>query len=443
MFDVPETHYAKSGDLHIAYQVTGTGSRDLIFVPGFVSHLDLQLQDHRAARFFERLSSFSRLIRFDKRGTGLSDQGHNVATLEERMDDLRAIMDAVGSERAAVLGYSEGGAMSALFSATYPDRTSALVLLGSMARFSWSSDYPWGRTPEQFADRRRLIKDHWGTGQHADIWAPSIAANQDFRRLCGWIERSGASPTSALALVEMNQDIDIRHVLPSINVPTLVVHAIGDRIMPIGHGRYLGKTIPGAKMIEIDGMDHLPWCAGSDTVVDEIEGFLTGVRRGPEPDRVLATVLFTDIVGSTGQAVKAGDKAWREKLIRHHALVRDQLARYRGREVDNAGDGFFAVFDGPARAVRCAQAIVASVQSLDMQLRAGVHTGECEKIGEKFGGLAIHIGSRVASHAGAGEILVSSTVKDLVAGSGLTFEDRGRHTLKGIPGEWQLYSAIQ
>jgi pimeloyl-ACP methyl ester carboxylesterase len=440
MIDVPETLYAKSGEVYIAYQVTGTAPRDVVFVPGFVSNLDLQWQDQRAGQFFQRLSSFCRLIRFDKRGTGLSDRGSRVATLEERMDDVRAIMDAVGSQRATLVGYSEGGAMSTLFAATYPDRTSALVLLGSMARFAWAPDNPWGRTAEQFADRRTWLKEHWGKGKYADLWAPSMAGDTSFRKLIGSFERSGASPGSALALLEMNQDIDVRHVLPSVNVPTLVLHATGDQMVCIEHGRYLGKTIPGAKFVEIDGIDHLPWCADADTIADEIEDFLTGVRRGPEPDRVLGTVLFTDIVGSTDHAVKAGDKAWREALMRHHSLVRDQLSRYRGREVDNAGDGFFAIFDGPARAVRCAQAIVASVGTLNMQIRAGVHTGECERLGDKFGGLAIHIGSRVAACASAGEILVSSTVKDLVAGSGLRFESRGSHVLKGIPGEWHLYA---
>ena len=438
---LPETCYARSGSIHVAYQVMGHGPLDLVLVPGFVSHLELQLEDPRPVRIFERLAAFCRLIRFDKRGTGLSDRTSGIPTLEERMDDVRAVMDTVGSKRAALLGLSEGGPMSVLFAATHPERTSALILYGAMARTAWAPDNPWGRNDEELAARLRLVHEHWGKGLSVAMYSPSLAGNEDYVRWAGRHERAAASPGAALAAIQMNQEIDVRHVLPTISIPTLVLHRAGDRPVKVEHGRYLAKHIPGANYVEFPGDDHTPWAGDVDALCDEVQAFLTGARSGPEPDRVLTTVLFTDIVDSTKMAAEIGDRAWKDLLRQHHFAVRQQLERHRGREIDTAGDGFMASFDGPARAVRCARAIADTVKSLGLQIRAGVHTGECELLGEKLGGIAVHIGARVASLAGAGEVLVSSTVKDLVAGSGIRFEERGVHKLKGIPGQWNLLAA--
>ncbi|MBI3029909.1 MAG: adenylate/guanylate cyclase domain-containing protein [Candidatus Rokubacteria bacterium] len=438
--DVPKTRYAKSGDLHIAYQVVGEGPLDLVFVPGFVSHLEFEWEGPLSARFFQRLASFSRLIRFDKRGTGLSDRPPGVPTLEQRMDDVRAVMDAAGSQKAALFGASEGGPMSLLFSATYPERTSALVLYGSYARRAWASDHPFGITE---ADMERALEDlerNWGGSAGIETRAPSMAHDEHFGRWrANWM-RLAASPGAAVAILRMNMEIDVRHILPVIRVPTLVAHRTGDRLTRVEQARYMAERIPGAKLVELPGIDHTPWVGDSDPLLDEVEEFLTGVRHVAEPDRVLATVLFTDIVGSTEQAARLGDRRWRELIESHHALVRKELARFRGREIDTAGDGFLATFDGPARAVRCASAIRDAVKDLGIEIRAGLHTGECEVMGDKLGGIAVHIGARIASLAKSGEVLVSSTVKDLVAGSGLEFEERGTHALKGIPGEWRLFA---
>jgi pimeloyl-ACP methyl ester carboxylesterase len=436
----PETQYAKSGDVHIAYQVTGSGPLDLVIVPAFVSNLEYQWEDSRPARFLERLASFSRLIRLDKRGSGLSDRVGNVATLEERMDDVRAVMDAAGSERAAVVGLSEGGPMCALFAATYPERTSALIIYGSMARFAWAPDYPWGRTSEEHEKRLRTVEQAWGTGTSVDMYAPSLASDPSYRNWIAGYERASASPGAVLAMLRMNMEIDARHVLPTIRVPTLVVHRTGDRAVKVEQGRDIAEHIPGARLVELPGDDHHPWVGDSGAILDEVEEFLTGVRPNAEADRVLATVLFSDIVGSTERAAEVGDRRWRDLLESYYALARRELTRFRGREIDTAGDGFFAAFDGPARAIRCAEAISKGVRPLGVEIRAGLHTGECEVIGEKVGGIAVHIGARVAAQAGPSEVLVSSTVKDLVAGSGIAFEDRGTHTLKGVPGEWRLFA---
>ncbi len=395
------------------------------------------------AAFLHRVASFSRLIFLDRRGTGLSDPVAGLPMLEERMDDVRAVMDAAGSDRAALFGISEGGPMCSLFAATYPERTTALVLYGTMARGTRDADYPWAMSDDQairFLDR---IDREWGKGMTAKVFAPSIA--QDERKVRFWakFERLAVSPGAARVLFKMLLDTDVRGVLPTIQVPTLVVHRAGDRVTPVGGGRHIAEQIPGAKYVELAGVDHFPWAGNSDAVLDEVEEFLTGVRHGPEPDRVLATVMFTDIVGSTEHAAALGDRAWRNFLDRYYDETRKYLRIFRGREVDTAGDGFFATFDGPARGIRCACAIRDAVADLGIEIRAGLHTGECEVVGDKVLGIAVHLGARVAGRAEANEVLVSRTVKDLVAGSGLGFVDRGAHALKGIPGEWRLFAASE
>jgi pimeloyl-ACP methyl ester carboxylesterase len=436
----PETRYVASGDVNIAYQVVGDGPRDLIIVPGWLSNIEVFWEEPTLVRFLERLATFSRLILFDKRGTGLSDRVSDMPMLETRMDDVRAVMDAVGSERAALLGYSEGGPMSALFAATFPARTSALIMIGSFARRIQSPDYPWAPTVDERDQFIEITRREWGGPVGIEARAPSMAHDERFRTWWARMLRMSASPGANVALLKMNSEIDVRHVLPTIRVPTLLIHNVGDRCVDVRDSRYMATQIPGAKYVELDGIDHLPWVGNPEAIFDEIEEFLTGVRTGPDPDRVLATVMFTDIVESTARAVELGDRAWRDVLVRHHTLVRDELSRFRGREIDTAGDGFFATFDGPARAIRCACAISTSVRSLGIDVRAGLHTGECEVIGEKVGGIAVHIGARVAGLAEAGEVLVSNTVKDLVAGSGIGFQSRGVHMLKGIPGEWNLFA---
>jgi pimeloyl-ACP methyl ester carboxylesterase len=434
----PETRYAKSGDVNVAYQVVGEGPLDLVLVPGFVSHLELDWEEPRSAHFLERLAAFARLIRFDKRGTGLSDRPGGVPDLETRMDDVRAVMDAVGSERAALFGYSEGGPMACLFAATYPERTSALVLYGSYAkRQEPDDDYPWCATRaerEAYADE---MERNWGV--EADVAKMIPEADPSMRRWWAARARAAASPAAARLLILTNSEIDVRALLPAIHVPTLVLHRSGDRDSRAEEGRYIAERIPGARFAELPGDVHVPWI-DPDQIVDEVEEFLTGTRPAPEPDRVLATVMFTDIVGSTARAAELGDRRWRDVLLRHHDLVRRELVRFRGSEVDTAGDGFFATFDGPARAVRCAVSLGEQVRGLGLETRAGLHAGEIELMDGGAGGIAVHIGARVAAVAGAGEVLVSGTVKDLVAGSGLTFDDRGEHELKGVPGSWRLYA---
>jgi pimeloyl-ACP methyl ester carboxylesterase len=437
----PETRYTKSGDLNIAYQVLGDGSRDLVYVPGWISNVELMWDEPAHAHVLDRLASFSRLILFDKRGTGLSDPVplDRLPTLEERMDDVRAVLDAVGSSAAAVFGFSEGGLMSVLFTATYPERVTALVLYGVFAKRIWSPDYPWAPKPDDRAREIEELERNWSERMDLDKLAPSeSAAFKD--RMAAYFRRS-ASPGAAVALMRMNTQIDVREVLPSIQAPTLVMHRKDDLDANVAEGRFIAERIPGAKFVELSGDAHTLWGGDTDAVVDEIEEFLTGVRRAVEPNRVLATVLFTDIVGSTEQASQLGDRRWRELLERHHELVRQQLERYQGREVDTAGDGFLATFDGPARAIRCASAIQVGVATLGLEVRAGVHTGECELHDGKVSGIAVHTGARIASWAGTGEVLVSSTVRDLVAGSGISFEDRGEHELKGV-GAWRLYSVV-
>lgn len=440
MPSLPATRYAKSGDVHIAYQVSGTGPLDVVVVPGFVSHLEYQWEEPCGARFFQRLASFSRLIRFDKRGTGLSDRVSEMPTLEQRMDDVRAVMDAVGSERAALFGYSEGGPMSILFSATHPQRTSSLTLFGSFARLAWAPDYLYGRSEEGVRAYLETLEREWGGPVAIERFAPSAAKDERVRQWWATWLRLGASPGAAMATVRLAHEIDVRHVLPAIRVPTLILHRIDDQAVSIAHSRYMAERVPGAKLVELPGSDHIPWLGDQDALLDEVEELLTGTRPHATVDRVLATVLFTDIVGSTTLAAELGDRRWRDLLQSYYTLARREVARGRGREIDTAGDGLFASFDGPARAIRCAAAIVSAVRSLGITVRAGLHTGECEVMGEKIGGIAVHVGARVAAVARPGEVLVSHTVRDLVAGSGIRFEDRGTHELKGVPGAWPLFA---
>jgi pimeloyl-ACP methyl ester carboxylesterase len=437
---LPATHYAKSGDVHIAYQVSGEGPLDVVVVPGFVSHVEYQWEEPWGTRFFQRLESFSRLIRFDKRGTGLSDRVSEMPTLEQRMDDVRAVMDAVGSERAALFGYSEGGPMSILFAAAHPQRTSSLTLFGSYARLSWAPDYPHGRSEEVVRAYLERLEREWGGPFAIERFAPSAAKDERVRQWWATWLRLGASPGAAMATVRLAHEIDVRHVLPAIRVPTLILHRSDEQVTSIAHSRYMAERVPGAKLVELPGIDHIPWVGDQDALLDEVEEFLTGTRPHATVDRVLATVLFTDIVGSTTLAAELGDRRWRDLLQSYYTLARREVDRGRGREIDTAGDGLFASFDGPARAIRCASAIVSAVRSLGITVRAGLHTGECEVIGEKIGGIAVHIGARVAAMAGPGEVFVSHTVRDLVAGSGIRFEDRGTHELHGVPGAWPLFA---
>jgi len=433
----PETRYAKSGDLSIAYQVTGSGPLDLVFVPGFVSNLDGAWENPGLAHFFMRLAAFSRVIRFDKRGTGLSDRMLGVANLEDRMDDVRAVMDAVGSARAALFGISEGGPMSLLFAATYPERASALVPYGSYARHPTL-------TPDVLPQHLDIIDRTWGTGEYiVRFMAPQGTFDEATRRTIARNERQGASPSAVSAILQMNAEIDARHILPSVRTPTLILHRSGDVRVTIDAGQYIVDHVPGAKLVTLPGNNHMFWNERDivDRIVDETEEFLTGYRAESELDRVLATVLFTDIVDSTKRAAALGDRMWRALLDRHDEIVRQQLSRFRGREVKNLGDGFLATFDGPARAVRCASAIAGTVQPLGISVRSGLHTGEIELKRDDIGGIAVHVAARVVAMAEPGETLVSNTVRDLVAGSGLRFDDRGFHALRGLPEEVHLYAA--
>ncbi len=436
----PETRYAKSGDVNIAYQVVGEGPFDLVLAPGYVSHVEYAWEEPMLARFLQRLGSISRLIMFDKRGTGLSDPVEGVPNLEERMDDVRAVMDAAGSERAALFGYSEGGPICALFAATYPRRTSALIMYSAYARLTPDVDYSSAWSRERFEQAFQAIRELWSTGPGIELVNPSMAGDQSYKQWFARLCRLGASPGMAEALLRMNAEIDIRDILSAIRVPTLIMHRVDEAWLEVGHSRYLAERIPGAKYIELPGVDHWPWIGDSETVLDEVQEFLTGVRPAPEPDRVLATVLFTDIVGSTQRAAEVGDRRWHDLLDSYYALARNELERFRGREIKTMGDGLLAAFDGPARAIRCACAMRESARHIGIDTRAGLHTGECETMGEDIAGIAVDIGARVVAEAADGEVLVSSTVKDLVAGSGLQFDDRGPHALKGIPEEWRLYA---
>jgi class 3 adenylate cyclase len=430
--------------VHIAYQVVGDGPLDLVVVPGWVSHLEVQYWDEPfIARFFERLASFSRLILFDKRGTGLSDRvaRTELPTLEKRMEDVQAVMDAAGSSRAALFGISEGGAMCALFAATYPQRTSALVMSGCYAKWIKSDDYPWAPPRETHEAAFAAYEKNWGTPIGFKTIAPSAANDERSRNWWARYLRMGASPGDGVALYRMNVEIDVRAVLPAIKVPTLVMHRSGDRLIDVNNGRYLAQHIRDAKFVELEGPDHLPWFGDSDAPLAEIQEFLTGIRPVQAHERMLAAVLFADLARSTETAVKLGDAAWRDLLGGFYQRVHRCLDRFRGRLIDTAGDGVFATFDGPARAVHCALALQTEAARLGLALRAAVHVGEVEKLAEKVGGIAVHIGARLVGVAAPGEVVVSSTVKDIVAGSGLRFDDHGVHRLKGIPDEWRVFQA--
>jgi pimeloyl-ACP methyl ester carboxylesterase len=432
----PETRYAKSGDVHIAYQVFGEGSLNLVFIPPFFSNVEVWWDQPDYTRALTRLGSYAKVLIFDKRGTGMSDRVAELPGMEQRMDDLRAVMDAAGMDQAALLGVSEGGSMATLFAATYPSRCRALVLIGAYARFS-----SFVETEEELAEFFKYTEQSWGSGLSAHKFAPSRANDPVFQRWWGRHERTGASPAAAAALMRMNEQIDISDVVSTVRVPTLVIHRTGDKAVNVEGGRFLAEHISGARYLEFPGIDHVPFVGeNAPEIADAVEEFLTGSRPPVAVDRVLATVLFTDIVGSTEKAVAVGDNRWRDLLDSHHATIRRNLKRFRGNEVKSTGDGILATFDGPARGVRCACSIAEEIRPLGINVRAGLHTGECEMIDDDVGGIAVHIGARVAALAGADEVLVSSTVKDLVAGSGLRFADRGIRSLKGIPGEWRIYA---
>jgi class 3 adenylate cyclase len=431
----PETRYARAGDASVAYQVFGDGPLDLIGAFGPASNVDLLWDLPAAARFWEHIGSFARVAIFDRRGTGLSDPLGERPMLEQQVEDLRAVADAAGMRRPALLMSSAATSMGAMFAATHPERTAALVL--------WAAAALGGTILDPAA--RQVILDEiekgWGEGRLLEIYAPGLIDDQRFRHWFRRYERGSVSPGMARRFVDLALQVDLTDVLPTIQAPTIVMHRRGDRMVPISDGRRVAELIPGARFVEFEGDNHFPYMEGSDVFIDEVEEFLTGVRRGHDVDRVLATVLFTDIVGSTELAARLGDRSWRDTLEAHEALVAKELDRFRGRAVKSTGDGVLATFDGPARAVRCARELTtAAPRRLGVELRAGVHTGEIELIGDDVGGIAVHIGARVSAMAGAGEVLASSTVKDLVAGSGIDFEDRGAHTLRGVPGEWRVYA---
>ena len=439
---VPETRYALSGDVNIAYQTLGDAPLDLVFVMGWVSHLEYFWREPSVARFLRRLATFSRLILFDKRGTGLSDRVplDQLPTLEQRMDDVRAVLEAVGSERAAIIGISEGGPLSALFAATYPERTSALVMIGTYAKRVRDEDYPWAPTWEERGEFMREMREHWGGPVGLEERAPSKADDPAFREWWAEYLRMGASPGAAVALTKMNAEIDVRHVLPTVRVPTLVIHNRGDLCLKVEEGRYVASRIPGARLVELNGRDHLPFFEGQEAILSEIEEFLTGARHVREPDRVLATLLFAGVVERDPGAARTGTRGWRDLVARFRAHVSKEIRWFRGREIDVEGAGPLAAFDGPARAIRCACAVKEYAARLNIEVRAGLHTGECDLLeGGGVGGLAVEIGRAVRERAGPGEVLVSHTVKDLVAGSGITFEECGAHAFPGLPGDWRLF----
>lgn len=439
---MPETMYARSGDVNIAYQVVGDAPLDLVFVMGWVSHLEYFWKEPSFARFLMRLASFARLILFDKRGTGLSDRVPNneLPTLEQRMDDVRAVMDAAGSERAALCGVSEGGPMCSLFAATYPEKTLALVMIGTYAKRIRDEQYPWGPTTEQRQHFFDEIRTEWGGPVGLEERAPTVANDPQFREWWATYLRMGASPGAALALTQMNAQIDVRPVLPTIRVPTMVIHRTGDQCLKLEEGRYVANQIPGARFVELPGEDHLPFVGDQESILDEVEEFLTGVRHRPEPDTVLATILYTRIVNPEEHARRLGEERWQELLRRLRSHIGKEIEWFRGREVDMIGDRPLAIFDGPARAIRAASAINEYASRLQISMRSGLHTGECDITDGKVTGAATEICLQIANQAGPHEVLVSNTVKDLVAGSGIRFAEKGTHTLAGVSGEWQLFA---
>jgi class 3 adenylate cyclase len=436
----PTTRYTKSGDLHIAYSVTGEGPIDLVYVPTWISHLEHLWDEPRVERFFNRIRSFARLIMFDRRGSGLSDPTPEAPTLEEQMDDVLAVLDAAGSERAALLAQVEGGTMACMFAATHPERTRALILFSAWARILHDTGYEWALTREERAALVGNLIEWWGSEDYPSPLIPSATEDPQVRAWFARLERLGASPGPAAKMMEVMGQYDVRDVLPTIRVPTLVMNRRDDQTIDPRHSRYLAEHIPGARYLELPGTDTLSPFGDSDAVLDEIEEFLTGTRQHRDPDRVLATVLFTDIVGSTQRAAELGDSRWRVLLADHDELIKRELERSRGRFVKSVGDGVLATFDGPARAIHCARAVMERMPELGLDVRAGLHTGEAEMMGDDVGGLAVHIAARVSQAAGAGEVLVSGTVKDLVVGSGIEFADRGTHELRGVPGEWSLFA---
>ncbi len=440
-FEPPTTKYAKVGDLHIAFQVVGDGPLDLVFVPGWVSNVELGWEEPRQATFLRGLASFARLILFDKRGTGLSDPVpiDRPPTLEDRMADVNAVMDAATVDRAALFGFSEGGAMSALFGATYPDRTSSLVLWGSTPRISWANDWPWGVTrSEGIAQLKSVESGQFNKHFGLDFFVPGVADEPDMVRWWNRASRLSASPGMYVALIKTNGATDVRSVLPTISVPTLILHRSDDTVVDVRASRYMAEHIPGARLVELPGGDHWPWIGDSDTALGEIQQFLVGSRPQPQIDRFLTTVLFTDIVDSTVRADELGDKAWTKLLDIHDDFSKHQLALFGGKWVKSTGDGMLATFDGPGRAIQCAISLLERARDHGLELRAGLHTGEAERRGDDIAGMAVHIAARVSALAAASEVLVTSTVRDLVAGSGVQFEDRELTTLKGVPGEWLL-----
>jgi class 3 adenylate cyclase len=432
--------YAKSGDLHIAYTVEGDGPVDLLWIPPWISQVEYLWSEPSLERVMSRLTQFARVITFDRRGSGLSDPFFGAPTLEDQIDDVLAVMEAAGSERAAICGTLEGGPMAVLFAATHPQKTEALVLYATFARATWAHDYDWAWPAEERDKRMGQLLEHWGEGFVAAGVAPSQATDPAFMEWAGRLERLAASPSTIRRIIKLIGEFDVRDVLPSIRVPTLVMHRAGDTFIKVEHSRYIASKVPGARYIELEGDENMFSVGDSEGLVGEVEEFLTGTRHEREPDRMLATVLFTDICESTQRAAEMGDRGWRFLLERHDALFRQALSRHRGREVKRTGDGFLATFDGPARAIGCAASVTEAMGSLGLQIRAGLHTGEVEMMDGDLGGLAVHIASRVMSEAAPNEVLVSGTVKDLVVGSGIDFEERGEHELRGVPGEWRLYA---
>jgi class 3 adenylate cyclase len=432
-----EVHYARNDDVHLAYQTVGSGPPDIVFTWGPFSNLDLVWEHPPARRFLDQLASAGRLIMFDKRGTGLSDRAAALPTLEEQMDDVVAVLDAVGSDKAVLIGGGDAAMMTTLFAATHPQRTSALILSAPRVRITTTDDFPWAFPPDQWRDMSAQLSDNWGQGISQFVAAPSSLGDEQARQWWARVERNSLGPGDVMRMFDVLAQTDVRPVLATIQAPTLIVHRSGDTFSPIDQGRYMADHIPGARLVELPGTDHAGWEGDAERGNDAIEEFITGHRPVREPERVLATVLFTDIVGSTEKARELGDRKWRDVLDRHDDLARAELDRYQGRLVKTTGDGLLATFDGPARAIRCASALR---EVLPVPIRAGLHTGEVELRGDDVGGIAVHIGARVAAVAGKGEVLVSRIVKDLVAGSGIQFTDRGTHTLKGVPDEWQLYA---